>query len=467
MALAAAGIWCFIPLHCQQWATAMLERSKSADLVLELNFATISSTSPRGQFMKDVLDNHTSRIRELSLRGFSSSTLSTLLHDIRPSSFRLRSLQLIGGYNDAPSFPIDIVANSERLLDLDVEKCGIAWFSMPLTGLTSLKMDSNPTRPLWSEFIKALGAMPSLAILEMRHSLPLADELYRRTSNPIRLTKLRRLDLDCSAVVEILNLLSYIAVPQVTSIKIFSGTLLRNTSLPMLSDFAALLSAFISEMISEDSHPMFYEGLNAILPDSHNLSLLNFTAWRTGCKSDRTWRTSPPDLDFTIFGLPCSPEKLLHQFTKRLPLSRLKSLTLTGNACKDVLLACFGDLHQLLSVILIGVVTRGFLQMLMVDGKGRDQKSYYKVTCPALQSLKIRHVVFHLNHEDGLSFEELQDCLMERCNRNVGLSRVILAACVNLYDEDVDLLREIVVDVNWGEEYNPEDEDDAEMYSSD
>jgi len=34
VALAVPGIWCFIPLRYQQWATAMLERSRSAVLVL-------------------------------------------------------------------------------------------------------------------------------------------------------------------------------------------------------------------------------------------------------------------------------------------------------------------------------------------------------------------------------------------------------------------------------------------------
>ena len=460
----------------------MLERSKSADLVLELDFATASSTSPRRQFMKNVLDNHTSRIRELSLKNISSSTLSTLLQNAQPSSFRVRSLQLVGPRNSGhvnPSFPIDVIANSEGLLDLDVARCGIAWCSMPLTGLTSLKMVSNPTRPLWSDFIKALGDMPSLASLELQDSLPLADKLCRRTNNPIRLTKLRRLDLGSTADInEVLNVLSYLVVPQVASIKIRGrNSTPQNTSLSLVSDFASSLSAFISEMISEDNRPMFYQELDAIC----TYYKLELTARRTSCKSDRIRRTSLPDLDFTILDLCHSSEKVLQEFIKCLPLSKLKSLVLNAGACKPVFLECFGNLQQLRSVTLKEGVIHSFLQMLMVKkGKKRDRKSYYKVTCPALQSLEIRGAIFSPDHEDGLSFEELEDCLMERCNRNAPLRDLILSDCVNLFEEDVDLLREIVVDVDWDEyeeayfsydddddDDEDEDEDEEEMYSSD
>ena len=86
-------------------------------------------------------------------------------------------------------------------------------------------------------------------------------------------------------------------------------------------------------------------------------------------------------------------------------------------------------------------------------GKGRDRKSYYKVTCPALQSFKILDVIFSPDHEDGFSFEELEDCLVERYNRNAAanaeLRKLILSGCVNLFKEDVDLLREVVVDIDW------------------
>ena len=450
----------------------MLERSKLADLILGLDFATTASTLPHGQFMKNVLDNHTSRIRELSLKGFSSSTLSASLQDLQPSSFRLRSLQLIGrDDHTTPNFPIGAIANSEGLLDLDVVGCNIAWCSMPLTGLTSLKMVSNPTRPLWLDFITVLGGMPSLATLEIRDSLPLAVELRQRTSNPVRLTNLRRLDLGSTRdITEVLNVLSSIVVPQAASIKISGKNKTpQNTSLSLVSEFASSLSAFISEMISEHNHPIFYRELIVNSPYGQ----LTLKAWRNICKSDRIRRTSSPALDLSISGLPYAAKKILPEFTKRLPLSLLKSLDLTGAVRKAaVLLECFGDLQQLQSVTLKGSVIRGFLQMLMdkAKAKGRDGKS--KVACPALQSLEILNPVFSPGHVDGFSFEELRDCLMERCNRNAELRKLILSACINIYAGDVALLREIVVDVDWDQweevysEDEDEDEEDEEPYYS-
>jgi len=206
--------------------------------------------SSGGQFMKNILDNHTSRIRELSLKGLLSSTL---LHDAQPS-FRLRSLQLVGHGN--ASFPISIIANSEDLLDLD-----IAWCSVPLTGLTSLKMVSNPTRPLLLLYHGAWGHALFSNARDAQFTR-FVVELCRRTSNPLRLTKLRRLDLSPSRnTKEVLNVLSYIVVPQVASIKIHGGIKTPQN----ISDFASSLSAFISEMTSEDNHAMFYQELNTFL----------------------------------------------------------------------------------------------------------------------------------------------------------------------------------------------------------
>jgi len=340
--------------------------------------------------------------------------------------------------------------------------------------LTSLKMVSNPTRPLWSDFIKVLGDMPSLASLELQDSLPLADKLCRRTNNPIRLTKLRRLDLGSTDINEVLNVLSYLVVPQVASIKIRGrNSTPQNTSPSPVSGFASSLSAFISEMISEDNRPMFYQDLDAIC----TYSRFELTARRSDCKSNRIGRTSLPDLEFSISNdsnLPLSSKSVLQEFIKCLPLSKLKSLVLTADVYEDVLLECFGDLEQLRNVTLKEGVTRGFLQMLMVKkGKGRDQKSYDKVTCPALQSLEILGAIFSPDHVNGFPIEELEDCLMERCSRNAELRELILSDCVNLFEEDVDLLREIVVDVDWDEleeEYCGDGEDenegeDDEMYS--
>jgi len=153
------------------------------------------------------------------------------------------------------------------------------------------------------------------------------------------------------------EVLNCIVVPQMASIKIFGGNSTpQNTSLSLVSGLASSLSAFISYVISEDNHPMFYQELNAI-STSHELEL---TRWRSDCRSDRIRRTSSPDLDLSIYNLFHSSGKVLQEFSKRLPLSKLKSLGLTVKVCKDVLVECFGDLQQLQSITLKGSVTRGF-----------------------------------------------------------------------------------------------------------
>jgi len=107
-------------------------------------------------------------------------------------------------------------------------------------------------------------------------------------------------------------------------------------------------------MISEDHHPMFYQELNAI-STSHELEL------RSDCESDRIRRTSSPDLDLSIYNLSHSSGKVLQEFSKRLPLSKLKSLGLTVNVCKDVLVECFGNFGASLS--------KGMLLVASVNGQ--------------------------------------------------------------------------------------------------
>ena len=441
----------------------MLERSKTADLILDLNFFATPSVSPGGQFMKDALVNHTSRIRELSLKGVSSSTLSILLHDLQPSSLRLRSLRLVGIYDECPDFPASLIANSEGLWDLDVVRCNIAWCSMPLTGLTSLKMGSNPTRPLWLDFITALGAMPSLAILEMRDSLPLAVELRRRTSNPIRLTKLRELNLSSTKDInEVLDVLSSIVVPQVATIKAGGGVDGASNDIDsLLCDLSSSFSAFISEMSSEHNEPVFYQTL---VVDS-TYDELELEAWKDDLKPYIT----PANLELLISRLP-HPGKMLHECTKHFPLSTLKTLHLNIDINKAVLKECFGNLPQLRNVTVFGKATLAFIRALISKSKGHNRrpKAYYGVTFPALESLDIMEAIFSPDHEGGFPFEELRDCLMERCNRKAEVRKLTLFDCFCLYKRDVDLLREIVVDVDWDEqeeEYDSEDDDEDDEYS--
>jgi len=373
---------------------------------------------------------------------------------------------LAGTHDQWPKFPASIIASSDSLRELDVVMCDIAWCSMPLTGLTSLKMVSNPSRPLWLDFITVLGGMPSLATLELRDSLPLANELRRRTRNPITLTKLRQLNL-CSPqdMNEVINVLSSIIVPQGATIKIGGGADNGSKNADsFVPDVSSSLSAFISEMSSEHSGAIFYQTL--IVESIYGE--LDLEAWKANIKTEDRCKI-PADLELSISRL-LHIEKMLRECTKDLPLSMLKTLHLSMDMSKAVLIECFGRLPQLRNVTVSSSATLGFIKALTHKAKGykRRPKVYYDVTFPALESLEITEAIFSPDHEGGFFFEELQDCLMDRCNRNAEVRKLTLSDCFCLYEHDVDLLRDIVVDVDWDEweeEYNSEDEDEEEMYS--
>jgi hypothetical protein len=55
---------------------------------------------------------------------------------------------------------------------------------------------------------------------------------------------------------------------------------------------------------------------------------------------------------------------------------------------------------------------------------------------------------------------------MTRCHWNTGLQELYLRKCDYLYPDDVDLLKEIVVDVDW-DEIDDDDDDDEHHSTSD
>jgi len=71
---------------------------------------------------------------------------------------------------------------------------------------------------------------------------------------------------------------------------------------------------------------------------------------------------------------------------------------------------------------------------------------------------------------DSISVDGLMDILMERYERNAGIQALQLEDCHNILEDDVESLREIVVDVDWdGIEQGFSDEYDSEErdYDSD
>ncbi len=271
VALNTPNIWCSIPFCNRQWANTMLERSRTLDLVADEDFTYASDISLHVLLMKEILNNHTARIRGLRLTGVSSSTLPVLLGDLQPCSLRLRTLRLTGDCcGTSPVFPTGLISNSEIIWDLDVTNCGIAWFSLRFAGLISLRIHKTPNRPCWTDFVTALQSMPTLEIFDMEDSLPISRGVYPGGASPqtIRLMHLQKLSL-CSttSMREISNILSLIIVPQTANLK-FRCTIDTTSRdavkdvVDSLSGFDSSLSIFFSEMNSGQMEKLSYQQLD-------------------------------------------------------------------------------------------------------------------------------------------------------------------------------------------------------------
>jgi hypothetical protein len=439
VALDSPTLWRILPSSIP-WANAMLDRSKAVGLVIRLRIPYSSPTSPLVLFWKGVFCNHASRIRELDLAETSRSTLPVLFGDLQPSSLPLHSLQLYHSAQLDPTFPTAVL-ETKHLRSLSVTGYGGAWYSLPLPCLTELKLHDIPSRPHLDEFIETLRGNPHLQDLDMKDSLPLASEPNRSIVS-VDLPRLRSLRLSSTRnPKEVSNILACIIVPPTAILELNcrNRDSLEDDQVTLI-DLASSLSVFFSAMsksagISYDEVHVHDEG-----------SLIHLSAWETG---NLDIRSQKPKMDLRIAPrMYRSPQQTLREIFPSLPLLKIKSLTLGLDAANIVVTEILCNLSCLQSVTLVGNCTFDFITALM-DSPQHDynQDSFYSVTFPALQTLCITGT--SCGPEGDCPIEYIRDCLIERYERKAQLTKLKIAVCYDVYSNDVDLLKEIVVDVEW------------------
>ena len=464
VALGTPEIWCSIPFHNREWAPVVLERSKSADLLVNENLYLASPDSPSVVLIKEVLKNHTPRIRELAFIQISSAIFFLLLGDMAPLSLRLRSLCLQSSeHENVPFFSMELLMNPEVLQNLDLERVDVDWIQLPLTTLVSLKIHCPLNRPSWTDFITALRGLPILENLDLYDSLPVASEVHQRPFNPVKLTRLRNLSLHSLADInEVLNVLSFIVVRQTTRLNI--GADMTDSQIPASAfpNLAPSLSAFISEMTSEHNEKLFYR----VVRVSCTNGMLHLLAWRESCEVD-TFPVDQEDLRLSFFFRASdSGAESLQGVLPSPPVLGLVTLELDIDVTVEqkILVATFGNLPHLRNVTVTGDGTNNFLLALLhkPDDYNTCASAYYSTFFPALRSIEFRGVVFTPNIVPPYS---LESCLMERWERNAEISKLVLSNCFSLYEPDVRRLQEIVVDVDWDgleQEYQLEEDYDCD-----
>lgn len=99
------------------------------------------------------------------------------------------------------------------------------------------------------------------------------------------------------------------------------------------------------------------------------------------------------------------------------------------------------------------------------------------IVFPGLRTLTLEDATFNDDKIGSIDVESLCDCLVERYERGLEVRKLSLEDCYRLRKDDVDRLRELVVDVEWDaieqgfieeeDEYEPGFFDNGHYHESD
>jgi hypothetical protein len=374
------NLWQVLPRSIP-WATAMLERSKGADLIVvsRLMFSTHNWVS----FLKEVLTKHASRIRELNLSGLDRLGL---FDNLPQSSLRLLSLKLTCAFGEGDrTFPTGVL-ETRNLRTLVIRGCGGPWWSLSLPALTNLKLHYIPNRPSSIEFFEMLRGLAALEVLDMLDSLPLANGSVDLIK-PIELPHLSRLCLlSSSNYQEVTDILSVVVVPPTATLEFNAA---KGESLPiqenvMLIGLASSLSTFFSR--SGQDTDLSYSNLHVF---TREIGCLQLEAWK-----DDGGASATPDLQLML-SLPTFAQNILRPIFPSLQLFNITSLTLDIDPVDVFLEDTFGQLSRLQNVKVVGDCS-GFIRALTSKPQyyKAEHSVYYSVSFPALQSLWIETFSF-------------------------------------------------------------------------
>ena len=425
VALNTPNLWAVLP-QGRRWRREMLERSKGTGLVVRSVLANDSAR--RLLFLKEVFTKHTSRIRELLLSQITAKSLATLFQDLRPSSLRLEGLELTNAVKGSPTFPADLL-DTEVLRLLRVTNCDGPWYSLSLPALLFLKLHKIANRPPFTKFLEMLRGLPALRYLDLDDSLPSENDAVGQFG-VVNLSQLRSLSLASSSnQKEVTNILSLIIVPSTTTLKFVAGrdfTFQESDSI--LDEMSSSFSTFFSH---------FQQGeYRSVYVASTRVGHLHLKAW----KYNELNSTADLDLELCIHD---RENQMLDRIFPSLPLLDITALTLDGSTHCSL---PFGHFPNLRNIKIVRDCIVNFVKFLAwkPDNYDTEPSTDYGVPLPALQSLWI--------HKCSLRWEvleELQDCLMDRCERRAGFLKLKLTECLQISGRDVESLREIVSDVKW------------------
>jgi hypothetical protein len=441
-ALRAPGLWTLIPLYNPCWAQEMLIRSKMAKLTIRSDLSFDYYLRMRRTRTIETVRSclyEMDRVEEINLTGIPRLVLKEIFRDLPKSAPQLHTLCI--GFHE------DFLYDTERLQRVELYDCEISWDSHLLTGLTSLTIkDCWKTNSSIGQLLHALQRMPALTELHLLYSIP--DDSGGASTYPV-------IDLPC---LRILHISSWVS-PLTTVLRhiTFSHSATLNLTCREKStqiDFSNFLSVLSTKFLSS----LVIRTLGLRAPDDYaTLEICSWTDVVPDCFPSPSSLISQSQLQLKLTW-PTAPS-LRHNYGKVLTcvfeameLSSLTHFQSSISNCIDsnTWVRTFGNLPLLERVYEQSYSPRSFLEALVYKTMAaeKSETAYRSVSFPKLRSIHLENSYFS-GGDRSLSVDGLLDYLMERCERKAEVQMLHLSDCFHVSSDDVERLKEIVVDVIW------------------
>jgi hypothetical protein len=457
-AIGCPSLWTDLIFSHPSWTEEMLLRSKAAPLVVK------ADVPPIGIYLIQRVTlalEQIARIRVLNIRGTRialeklfghSRAPARLLQSLRLSNVPENAYDLIDS-NDPFHLPGSIFdSTTSRIRHLELSNCVLAHDVPLFECLTYLEIHhTNISTP---QILAVFNKMPSLEILILEDALSAVSEgvaIVGSAERAVHFSKLSRLDLygpvhDCAF------LLSHLTYQSVPTLKLTCRASGRD-------DFSSI-SPFISGFGADG------RAIRSLAIEVYSASQIRVKGWIRSSTDPHYTPTGTPQIDLCLTWyhtfLEKTQEELLTAVCQALPLSELHTLCVgmdhlrIGKAGWRKLFSYMGKLRE---VNVWGQSAEGLILALQIEEeikKGRKAS----LVLPRLRDVLFTEVNFG---GDDVAFEMLQDCLISRCNYNIGVHELHLQDCRYITEDDVALLEEIVVTVCWdGIELCTETEEEVE-----
>ena len=464
-ALSAPELWTNIPLNYPRWAREMLIRSKMAKLTIRSSHSDEISNPKTIETVKSCLYEMI-RVGEIKLTWFPGLTLAEIFWDLPKSAPQLHTLCIRPSTGTAFSIPEDFLYDTNRLQHVELTNCKISWDSPLLTGLTRLTLQASlKANSSIIQVLQALQRMPALTDLHLKDSIP-DDSEGPFTYAVVDLPCLRVLNIS-SGVGALTAVLRHITFPH-SAILNLTCKEIQFTQVDLPNFFSVLATKFLSTLVirslslqaSDDSQTnnlKFYLWTNALIQDCFPLSEFSQSQLQLVLK----WPLLQP-YDYTK-ALTCAFDAMNLPFLTQLQMSCMDCID------SQTWLKTLGKLPQLERVCVQSSALDSFLEALVykTNAAKKSKTSYHNVPFPKLRYIHLEGADFFTTNPTITSVDMLLDYLMERCERNAEVQTLRLDDCSYISFDDVERLKEIVVDVIWDgveKDFSEEDseEDDGE-----